>query len=177
MPPTLARSTLLAAALLLMAPPPTEAEIYRWRDADGKEHFTSDIHRVPAAHRRQARENAAAPSAGRVQYHSGDGPRIPEPAAEAQAEASPPAKVKTSGFDCEALKKQARKKLEELAKRERAVERREDVSSDIASSIYAEKRNENALRKARAALEKAQANYERWRKIQYSRGAPPGCLR
>jgi len=175
-PPTRASSGLLVAALLLVAPLPAAAEIYRWRDASGKEHFTSDIHRVPAAYRRQALENATEPVEGRVHYHSGDARRPAEPAP-STAPAPAPAKVETSGFDCEALKKQARKKLAEVAKRERAAERREDISSDIASSIYADKRNENALRKARTQLEKARANYELWRKIQYSRGAPPGCLR
>ncbi len=168
---------------------PSAAEIYRWRDAAGKEHFTSDIHRVPAAYRRQALESLGRPAEGRVQYHSGDARQPAQPTTEAPAapdagdpaEPAPPAKAETPAetarFDCEALKKQARKKLAEVAKRERAVARREDVSSDIASSIYAEKRNETALRKARAQLEKAEAHYERWRRIQYTRGAPPGCRR
>ncbi len=182
MPPTRARSCLLLAGLLLAACP-AAAEIYRWRDADGREHFTSDLHRVPPAYRRQARENGTA-STGRVQFHSGEARHDSQPdeaappaRAEAPEKRETPEKPPAPRFDCSALQKQARKKLDEVAKRERAVERREDAASDIASSLRADKHRQDALAEAKERLAEAQERYERWRRIHYTRGAPPGCLR
>ncbi len=45
---------LTSIALLALAAPPAFAELYRWKDATGKEHFTSDPSQVPAQHRQPA---------------------------------------------------------------------------------------------------------------------------
>ncbi len=48
-----------------------KAEIYRWTDASGRVHFTERIDNVPAAHRAEARRNAAKKSVERVHSYSG----------------------------------------------------------------------------------------------------------
>jgi clan AA aspartic protease (TIGR02281 family) len=48
-----------------------EAEIYRWTDSSGRMHFTEQIDKVPAAHRAEARRNAARKSQERVHTYSG----------------------------------------------------------------------------------------------------------
>jgi hypothetical protein len=45
---------LTSFALIALAAPPALAELYRWKDATGKEHFTSDPSQVPAQHRQPA---------------------------------------------------------------------------------------------------------------------------
>ena len=47
-----------ALALLLSLAPRAEAEIYRYTDANGAEHFTMDLGKVPAPYREQAARNA-----------------------------------------------------------------------------------------------------------------------
>ncbi len=58
---------LLAVSLCVLAltwvPAATEAQIYRWTDAAGREHFTQDLSQVPPRHREAARAAAARPSA------------------------------------------------------------------------------------------------------------------
>ena len=169
-------SSPLLAALLLAAASPASGEIYRWRDASGREHFTTDLQQVPAPYRRQAVEGSRAGEGGpAINYHSE--PRRNEPEAAETKRKAPPAKRETVDYDCEALRKKARSKLKLVAKKERTVERREDTVSDIASSIYSEHLREKSLAKAEADLEAARADYERWRKLHLRRGAPPGCLR
>lgn len=48
---------LLAAAAVLLALP-AGAEIYRWTDLAGHEHFTMNLHRVPPEHRAEAERRA-----------------------------------------------------------------------------------------------------------------------
>jgi hypothetical protein len=47
-------------ALLLGLAAPAAAEIYRWTDEQGNEHFSSNAHDVPPEHRTQAREAGSA---------------------------------------------------------------------------------------------------------------------
>ncbi len=55
-----------ACLLLLGGALPAAAEIYKWRDAQGKLHFSQDLNQVPMKYRAQARGEAAKPSAGPV---------------------------------------------------------------------------------------------------------------
>ena len=48
------------AALSLAAAGASRAEVYRWVDANGRLHFTTELHEVPADHRAEAEKNAAA---------------------------------------------------------------------------------------------------------------------
>ena len=73
------RSAILSGAVLalLALAPPARGEIYRWTDAEGREHFTSDPSQLPAE--------------ARVRALEGDGARGTLNRSEAQAPASPPA--------------------------------------------------------------------------------------
>jgi len=53
-PARIALATLLAAAL----PAAASAEIYRWTDAEGREHFTQDLSKVPGHARAEAERSA-----------------------------------------------------------------------------------------------------------------------
>ena len=60
----------LAAALLAFGAQ-ASAEIYRWTDAEGREHFTQELSQVPGAHREQAlRRSLESDDAGRVSTYS-----------------------------------------------------------------------------------------------------------
>lgn len=178
-------------AVVLLAPLGANAEIYRWHDASGREHFTSDLQQVPAPHRRQALEAPRAGEGSSLNFHAepptadselgappAEDSEQDTPAAADSEQETPPANGReTVGYDCEALKKQARKQLSQIAKKERVVDRREDSASNIASSIYADHRLKKTLRKAKLDLAELRADYERWRTLHYRRGAPAGCLR
>ena len=56
----LRRMLFALGTLALLLAPPTRAEIYRWTDSAGREHFTQDLNQVPARHREAARRAAAA---------------------------------------------------------------------------------------------------------------------
>jgi clan AA aspartic protease (TIGR02281 family) len=58
--------------LLALVPASAPAEIYRWTDAAGREHFTQDLAQVPAAQREAA--EAAARQPGRLQKYERETP-------------------------------------------------------------------------------------------------------
>ena len=68
-------------ALFLVCAGPAAAEIYRWRDEGGREHFTQDLNQVPPRYRKQAEEAAAGPSPGasKVQRFSTGAPAAVAP--------------------------------------------------------------------------------------------------
>lgn len=63
---------LVAGALAATVTGPAEAEIFRWKDASGREHFTTDISRVPPEYRAKARQGARE-GLGRVNVIDGSG--------------------------------------------------------------------------------------------------------
>jgi clan AA aspartic protease (TIGR02281 family) len=64
---------IVALALLAGAVSPATAEIYKWIDAEGKMHFTTDLSKVPAGQRRKAEQGARdREDSYSVQRHSGD---------------------------------------------------------------------------------------------------------
>lgn len=60
----------LALAGALLAGAPTNAEIYRWTDADGRLHFTERLEMVPLEHRERAVRSALESSSHEVQTFS-----------------------------------------------------------------------------------------------------------
>ena len=46
---------------LVVAAAPSGAEIYRWTDAEGRDHFTQDLGQVPSQHRQEAAARASKP--------------------------------------------------------------------------------------------------------------------
>jgi len=76
----------IAAACVLLAAAPAAAEIYRWTDEQGREHFTQDLGQVPPQHRSQAVERTLeAPRPDRVNTYTSARP----PAARAPSGADP----------------------------------------------------------------------------------------
>jgi clan AA aspartic protease (TIGR02281 family) len=68
LPSPAARTTALCAAALcfLLAPPRSVlAEIFQWKDSQGRLHFTQDLNQVPPAYRAQAEAGAEKADAGR----------------------------------------------------------------------------------------------------------------
>lgn len=151
------------------------AEIYRWRDAEGREHFTTDLSRVPPAERgRAAGADATKPGSGSLNFHSGDARRQPEPESTQPAPANRP---DAADRECENVRKQAARKLKQLRRQERKVEYRENLAGEIGESIYTERRRQIAFEKARAELEELREEYEGFRRYHYKRGVAQGCTR
>ena len=60
------------AFLIFLLAVPSSAEIYRWRDENGRVHFTQDLGQVPARYRKQAETGTKSSSgSSRVQTYSG----------------------------------------------------------------------------------------------------------
>jgi clan AA aspartic protease (TIGR02281 family) len=77
-------------APLLGAPASAVAEIYRWKDAQGRLHFAQDLNQVPESYRAQAEESARQGGKGREIQHYQTGPAAPSPAGTASGR--PPAR-------------------------------------------------------------------------------------
>ncbi len=78
----MARAALLGLLLVVLLAAPAAAEIYRWVDAQGREHFTTRIEDVPAGQR----EGAEAEAAGRRPLNRADPGAARRPALEPPAE-------------------------------------------------------------------------------------------
>jgi aspartyl protease family protein len=76
----------LLTTLLLGLAAPSAAEFYRWTDAEGREHFTQDVRRVPPEHRAESIRAARSPRGSpRVQTYE----EPPRPARAAPTAAEP----------------------------------------------------------------------------------------
>jgi hypothetical protein len=51
-------------SLVLFQPSVSDAELYKWRDADGKLHVTDDLHKVPRDKRRNIEKQSTVPRPG-----------------------------------------------------------------------------------------------------------------
>jgi hypothetical protein len=79
----------LALLLVLAAGAAAAGEVYRWTDADGKVHYTSDLERVPQAQRDAAKASVAREKKGavmRIESRPPPAPAADEPAPEAAPE-------------------------------------------------------------------------------------------
>lgn len=81
----------LALAALLLGPGPAEAEIYSWTDERGRVHYTQDLSKVPARHRKAAWNGSTESTPSRVQRFE----RAAPPAAASANGGSAPAAAKT----------------------------------------------------------------------------------
>ena len=77
----------LAVLAASLAAPPSGAEIYRWTDAAGEEHFTTRLDDVPSVHRDAARRRAAGSTLNSYESERGEAPpaEASVPGAEAPA--------------------------------------------------------------------------------------------
>lgn len=188
---------LLAAAMLVGAPGPARAGIYRWVDAGGGVHFTSDLDEVPAAQRDAAREAAerrptvnradprpapAAPRAAPPPCPPGAacaGSRAPGPAA---AEAERPGGRDEAGWRAEHTRL-----LGDVARLERQIELLEAKGAENAPDPWRQgmshrdwsryQDRHDAWQKAQGDLAAARVALERFEERARRSGVPPGWLR
>jgi hypothetical protein len=95
------RFFLLLAVLAALALGASAAgEVYRWTDADGKVHYTSDLERVPEAQRDAARKSVGRAKGGAVMRVETRPPAPPaEPAPPPEAPSAPPPGPSYGGRD------------------------------------------------------------------------------
>ncbi len=175
----------LAASLAVPAAPaaPAGAEIYRWRDAQGNEHFTTDLNQVPPD-QRDAAARGRPSRGGSITIHGGDAAsaaqlesRRSSDSAAPRSGGTPAAADEIPAGRCARLQRAARDKQRDVRRKETTVSRWEDAAGDIDRSPYSRHRAERKLEEARASLEAARADYESFFQQARRDGVPPGCLR
>jgi hypothetical protein len=175
----LAPSLALALCALWLAGS-AAAEMYRWTDASGREHFTMDLHRVPPEHRAEAERRAALEEA-RVGETSGPTvntmttpdsarvkralrPRYSRPAAAA-------------GSSCSMThRREAQRLASDVAKWEKKVELQEQLESRLVRTED-RLRAENRAERYQIYLEQAQQAQEDFEDRMRQKGVAPGCYR
>ena len=176
----MSRALLLTVALLVAASStPAGAEIYRWTDAEGREHFTSDLHQVPEQYRGDARRGAQA------EAEKGEKPdnlntmgtswRSPaRRSVRGRRRASPPAAMGRTS--CGAERTQAAKLRSKVERLEQRVELEEDRYRRLVR-LEDRLRAENRAERYRIDLERAEQEYEDFLARMRQKGVEPGCLR
>ncbi|HPG25805.1 MAG: DUF4124 domain-containing protein [Spirochaetaceae bacterium] len=174
------------------------AEFYRWTDADGNTHFTSDLGSVPPAYREQARASAA--TTGRTGHiNQIDTPaapaarETPERLRDAQRPASPNGPAADAdlvdGRDEASWRADAERYAREIEQLEQQVEACEDVSVpdryDERTGRYKTKRQHydrkmaavEACSQTKSRLDVTRRQQENFAERARRRGVPPGWLR
>lgn len=162
---------LCGVALLLSTP--AGGEIYRFTDAQGREHFTSDLQAVPAAQREAARSRAEA-GGGNLNFHA-----APPPSPRRAVPSKPAAVAPTGGAGdpCAAARREVKALLKPIRYHQRKLEGHERSARDITRSEISRRRAEIRAEKARAWLDKAEAKLAAFRDAGRREGLDPGCLR
>jgi hypothetical protein len=106
---------LLLLLLGLAAGAAAAGEVYRWTDAEGKVHYTSDLERVPQAQREAAKGSVDREKGGAVMRI--DSRPSPVPAADPAAEAPPAEPAPTYGGRDEVTWRAESKRLREAVER------------------------------------------------------------
>jgi hypothetical protein len=166
----------LAASWLLVAPAQAAAEIYRWRDAQGREHFTTNLQQVPASQREAARR-AAEQADSRVNYHTP--PPARGGAARPAKSAAPPPAPAAQGpqWNCSAVRRKARELRKTITYHRNRIEADARRADDITRNAYSRRKYEARGEESAEWLAKAETAYERFTQEQRRKGVPPGCLR
>lgn len=171
------RSGALPALVLGLAlAVPAAAEIYRWRDASGREHFTTDLQQVPPEQREGARERAAEPPGGSVTFHSGDDVR-PKAAATPRTRPSPAAPAPAQAGLCQKADREAARLRRILAKRERHAASLKRSADDIRNHFTTRAKNQARYEEALRTVDAAKTDLRRFEAGQRQAGVEPGCLR
>ena len=165
---------------LLLAAAPAAGEIYRWRDAAGREHFAQDLGRVPREHRAaaQAAAEQGEVAADSINYHATPR-RTPTAGARAEARRAAPASAAPAGaaFDCAHLKKQVKRKRKVVRTHQGSADANLRWADDIDRSVISRRKHELRAEEEGRWLARAEADLERFVDEQRRKGAPPGCLR
>ena len=164
---------LALCSLALLLALPAGGEIYRFTDAQGREHFTSDLRAVPAAQRAAARSRAEA-AGGNLNFHA-----APAPSPRRAAPAKPAAVAPTgaTGDPCAGARREAKTLLKPIRYHQRKLENHERAARDITRSEVSRRRAEIRAEKAKAWLAKAEAKLAAFRDAGRREGLDPGCLR
>ena len=181
---------LLASALLLLGGAAALAEIYRYTDAQGREHFTTDLQQVPT----RQREAAKAAAAGRPTLirrgAPGPAPKFhPRPPASRQWAPAPGsgAEVQRAGHPESWWREQHGELESEIAALAAEVDRLEEMGADSvppSARRRASRRRYSNYRKRHYAwkaatrkLQKARDRLERFEERARRSDVPPGWLR
>jgi hypothetical protein len=163
---------------------PAAADVYRWRDAAGREHFAQQLHQVPPEHRAAARQVArtadAGETGGAIRYQ--DVPRRSATLgasreARAAQEPAPPAARAPSARECRVLQKQIARKEKVIRTHRGSVEANQRWADDIDRSPFSRRRYEVRAEEEARWLARAERDLQRFIDAQRRKGAPPGCLR
>lgn len=186
----------LAACVLAwvaLAPAGARAEIYRWVDSQGREHFTTDLRQVPSVYREAARTRAASRPA-LIQEDAPPAARDPSPHAAPSAGAA--AGPRPGAWQVEDPKPQGRgeahwrsehgRRVARVEQLERRVAELEALGAESAPSRRGRISDRNFDRYHGRHLEwegktqelvRARAELEAFRETARRAGVPPGWLR
>jgi hypothetical protein len=191
----------LAVVALLAAS--ASAEIYRWRDAAGVEHFNTDLDAVPPQHRAAARAAASEGQGGGGSYSAGGGEGeaasatpTPAPVPAPEAELAPTSRVPGFGAPASAAKDAAetigggdeewwrarsRDFLDRIADLERRAEACEDMEPLSRRAQQGHHAHEiaalNDCAIAQSQLDATRMSHEKFEESARRQGVPPGWLR
>jgi Domain of unknown function (DUF4124) len=181
------RQLLLASFVVLgLAPQAASGEVYRWTDAEGKVHFTSDLSQVPARQRDAAEAGARAGKRGSVQrFESSTPAAAAAPAAPAGAvpAATPAAQEERYGgrneAEWRALAKKYRDAIERLEPRAEACEGDEfRWKPGAGRRAYREEVAEaDACSRMKSELDMNRTWLRNLEESAHRAGAPPGWMR
>lgn len=175
---------LVALASALLAALPAGAEVYRWTDAQGKVHYSSDLNDVPVEQREAAKAGAGATGRGAVMRIEAK-PR-PQPAAAPaptpSAAAPAPLPEETYGGRNEsswrAEAAQYRTAIEQLEQQAEACTAGEfQWSAGARGRTAADESADDACGRIQSELEMNRRWQERFEETAHGAGVPPGWLR
>jgi len=171
------RSAAWLAVSWLLLPIPATSEIYRWRDAQGNEHFTANLQQVPAAHRDAAKRAARQGVSGRVNYHA-QPQRAEDPeAAAAPATPTPAAIPEISQSDCATIRREARELHKVITYHRKKLAKYRRLADDIGRNAFTRRKYEARAEESAEWLAKGEAAYDRFADEQRRKGVAPSCLR
>lgn len=172
----------LAAVFLLALAGPASAEIYRWTDAEGREHFTMDLHRVPAKHRAEAERRAVLEKA-KVDPEPSNVNTMATPDSQRAKRWTRPRRsysrspAAAAEVHCSSSHKSKAQKLQrEVTRWEKQVELQEDLESRLVRTED-RLRAENRVERYEIYLEHAEQALEDFEDRMRQQGVPPGCYR
>ena len=182
MPPLLRAGAIALACALLAAP--LGAEMYRWRDASGREHFAQQLHQVPPEYRAAARERAQSdgqPAGEALSFHAVPRRQPTEGARVESREAAPPAMM-APGSDsdaaaCRAARKEVERQEKVIRTHRGSVEANQRWADDIDRSPFSRRKYEVRAEEESRWLARAEAELERYVDAQRRKGLDAGCLR
>ena len=184
----------LASFVFLAAlglPAGAAAEIYRWVDAQGHEHFTTDLGQIPAAKRAAAQDAASSrPTVNRADAAPARTPRpaTPRPRPYSQSAPADVGGERIAGWNEEKWRERAGALATEVEIIEKRLAQLEEMGADhkpLSASRRGTARRRYSEYRARYSewektgrdLQRAEARLERFEERARRSGVPPGWLR